>query len=126
MADNENKIFFSTTLRRPGRTIAYWNLSEERDCRMLVITQIVLGAGANDDEYNVVELETAEYGGLPIAALKADENRIKNLHLEFSESEVTITLIEGSGPIIIHGYFVLEDVDNIYGTGNPNITSRCL
>ncbi|KAL7742689.1 hypothetical protein ACLKA6_013034 [Drosophila palustris] len=122
---DESKIFFGITLR-PDRAVAYWNLSKDEDCRKLVISRMVLGAGANEDEYNVVELKTAEDDVIPIASLKADENRVAILDLEFFDSEVEFTLTAGSGPINILGHIVLYEAENISEMEKSDFSSRCL
>lgn len=45
---------------------------------------------------------------IPIAVLKAGENRQARLDLDFPDSPVTFTLIEGSGPVHIHGQHFSE------------------
>lgn len=40
---------------------------------------------------------------IPIAVLKAGETRCVRTDLEFPDAPVTFTLIEGAGPVYIHG-----------------------
>lgn len=40
---------------------------------------------------------------MPVAVLKAGENRSIQAHLEFPDSPVTFHLVEGNGPVYIHG-----------------------
>lgn len=84
----------------------------------LIIRQILLGHEAKKNEYNVVEVETLTQSGesikIPIAVLKVGETRIVVPDLEFPDDPVTFKLIEGSGPVYIHGQHLitLEEVDS--------------
>lgn len=40
---------------------------------------------------------------VPVAVLKAGETRSIQVHLEFPDSPVTFRLVEGNGPVYIHG-----------------------
>lgn len=40
---------------------------------------------------------------MPVAVLKAGETRAIQAHLEFPDSPVTFYLVEGNGPVYIHG-----------------------
>lgn len=57
---------------------------------------------------------------IPIAVLKAGENRQAKIDLHFPDCPVTLTLIEGSGPVHIHGQhlsevdeFAMEDMEEM-------------
>ncbi|KAL7742692.1 hypothetical protein ACLKA6_013037 [Drosophila palustris] len=111
-----NKTFFGVTLNDINRSVT-WDFSEETDlrCHKLVIKQIMLDAEARYDEYNVVEVNSSiDFVKIPIAVLKADEQRTTNPGVEFYESKVTFCLIRGSGPVHMHGYVVRDDVDVIF------------
>lgn len=47
---------------------------------------------------------------IPIAVLKVGESRVVQPELEFPYGPVTFTLVEGNGPIYIHG----QQVPNCY------------
>lgn len=51
----------------------------------------------------VETLSTNETVKIPIAVLKVGESRVVQPELEFPYGPVTFTLIEGNGPIYIHG-----------------------
>ncbi|XP_031629412.1 nucleoplasmin-like protein [Contarinia nasturtii] len=72
----------------------------------LAIRQVMLGHTAKKDEYNVVEVNAPTSNGsvkIPIAVLKIGEQRVVQSNLEFPEGPITFKLINGNGPIIIHG-----------------------
>jgi nucleophosmin 3 len=48
---------------------------------------------------------------IPIAVLKVGESRCSQSFLEFPEYPVTFRLIQGSGPIHIHGHHLIGEVD---------------
>lgn len=76
----------------------------------LVIKQCLLGHEAAGDEYNVVQVETMTIRDtlrIPIAVLKVGELRQSRMDLEFSDAPVTFTLVEGKGPVHIHGLHLL-------------------
>lgn len=76
--------------------------------------QCVLGTDANKDEYHVIQAETLtlkETIKTPIAILKVGEQRQVRLDLEFPDAPVTFTLIEGSGPVYLHGQDLLGTSD---------------
>jgi nucleophosmin 3 len=61
---------------------------------------------------------------IPIAVLKVGETRHCCLDLEFPEPPVTFTLIEGSGPIYLHGSHILgaeEGEDGMDDMGEEEI-----
>lgn len=60
--------------------------------------------------FKKIQVETAssaetkrEQLKVPIAVLKAGETRSIQVHLEFPDSPVTFHLVEGNGPVYIHG-----------------------
>lgn len=46
---------------------------------------------------------------IPIAVLKVGENRCAQSFLEFPDAPVTFKLIQGSGPVHIHGHHLICD-----------------
>lgn len=48
---------------------------------------------------------------IPIAVLKVGENRFTQSFLEFPDAPVTFRLIQGSGPVHIHGHHLLGEFD---------------
>lgn len=86
-----------------------------RRTHKLVIKQILLGRDAKEDEFNVVEVSTnSEYGTakLPIAVLKVGDTRAVRPDLEFPAYSTTFKLIEGSGPVYLHGSHILMAIEN--------------
>lgn len=116
----------------------------------LIIRQFLLGHEAKDGEYNVIEVyfyfsifvdtsiqwklivfafqvETSSMSEskpnqvkVPVAILKAGETRSIQTVLEFPDSPVTFNLVEGSGPVYIHGQQVpgnyeIEDTTELSG-----------
>lgn len=51
----------------------------------------------------VETLSTNETVKIPIAVLKVGESRVVQPELEFPYGPVTFTLVEGNGPVYIHG-----------------------
>lgn len=49
---------------------------------------------------------------IPIAVLKIGEQRVVQMNLEFPEGPVKFKLIEGSGPVYIHGQYLPPDTNN--------------
>ena len=63
-----------------------------------------------------MQVETASKDGpvkIPIAVLKVGENRFTQSFLEFPDAPVTFRLIQGSGPVHIHGHHLCGDFDPI-------------
>lgn len=116
----------------------------------MIIRQFLLGHEAKDGEYNVIEVnfhfsifvdasiqwklivfafqvETSSMNEskpnqvkVPVAILKAGETRSIQTVLEFPDSPVTFNLVEGSGPVYIHGQQVpgnyeIEDTTELSG-----------
>lgn len=83
----------------------------------LIIKQILLGSEAASDEYNVVQVQTMGMRDtlrIPIAVLKVGETRSVRPDLEFPDSPVTFKLIEGKGPVHIHGQHLLGSFGEEY------------
>lgn len=49
---------------------------------------------------------------IPIAVLRIGEQRVVQMNLEFPEGPVKFRLIEGSGPVYIHGQYIPPDTGN--------------
>uniref|UniRef100_A0A2M3ZFE9 Putative nucleoplasmin n=1 Tax=Anopheles braziliensis TaxID=58242 RepID=A0A2M3ZFE9_9DIPT len=110
MAD---EYFYGATLKE-GVKFVTWDPENKSDgfprTHKLVIKQCILGHEAAADEYNVVQVETMTIRDtlrIPIAVLKVGETRQCRMDLEFSDAPVTFTLIEGKGPVHIHGQHLL-------------------
>lgn len=105
--------FYGVTLTAEENTET-WDFVDEDYSRgqKLVIKQVLLGAEAKDNEFNVVEVTTGKDSiQIPIAVLKAGETRAVNPDVEFYETKVTFKLIKGSGPVYIHGQTIKDDVE---------------
>ncbi|ALC46534.1 Nlp [Drosophila busckii] len=106
--------FYGVTLTAENNS-ATWDVVSDCDYprgQKLVIKQILLGAEAKENEFNVVEVTTVKDNAqIPIAVLKAGETRAVNPDVEFYESLVTFKLIKGSGPVYIHGQNIKDDVE---------------
>lgn len=97
-------------------------IKDEYPCNFkLIIRQILLGREAKEGEYNVVQVETMSQRDaikIPIAVLRVGETRFVSADLEFPDAPVTFKLIEGSGPVHIHGQHLpgtlLEEIEE-YG-----------
>lgn len=50
---------------------------------------------------------------IPIAVLKVGENRFSQSFLEFPDAPVTFRLIQGSGPVHIHGHHLCGEFDGM-------------
>ncbi|EDV94629.1 nucleoplasmin-like protein [Drosophila grimshawi] len=106
--------FYGVTLTAESNSVTWDVVADEDYARgqKLVIKQILLGAEAKDNEFNVVEVTTLKDSvQIPIAVLKAGETRAVNPDVEFYESKVTFKLIKGSGPVYIHGQNIKDDVE---------------
>ncbi|XP_030369818.1 nucleoplasmin-like protein [Scaptodrosophila lebanonensis] len=113
MAD---EFFYGVTLTGENSSVTWDVVSDEDYVRgqKLVIKQILLGAEAKENEFNVVEVHTVKDSvQIPIAVLKAGETRAVNPDVEFYESKVTFKLIKGSGPVYIHGQTIRDDVEPV-------------
>ncbi|XP_050100242.1 nucleoplasmin-like protein [Anopheles aquasalis] len=110
MAD---EYFYGATLKE-GVKFVTWDPENKSDgfprTHKLVIKQCILDHEAAADEYNVVQVETMTIRDtlrIPIAVLKVGETRQCRMDLEFSDAPVTFTLIQGKGPVHIHGQHLL-------------------
>lgn len=68
-----------------------------------------------DTEYFNLQVETTSSTGvvkIPIAVLKVGEARTSMVNLEFPEAPVTFKLIEGAGPVYIHGNIISAYVEH--------------
>lgn len=114
------EYFYGVTLSGAGAEVK-WDPDESTEYQRtskLVIKQFLLDSKAKDDEYNVVQVSTQAQGvietedgepiKLPVAILKVGENRSLRTDLEFPDSPVTFKLIEGTGPVHIHGLYLLN------------------
>jgi len=114
MADES---FYGVTLTGTDNTVNWDVLSNDEDYprgQKLIIKQILLGAEAKDDEFNVVEVYTVKDSlRIPIAVLKAGETRAVNPDVEFFDTSVTFKLIKGNGPVYIHGQNLKDEVEVI-------------
>jgi len=120
MAD---EFFYGVTLSKAGASVTWdpENKDELSSNFKLIIKQILLGHEAKENEFNVVEVEAMSLRDpikIPIAVLKVGETRSVRTDLEFPEAPVTFKLIEGNGPVHIHGQHlpgaVLEEIED-YG-----------
>ncbi|XP_017091997.1 nucleoplasmin-like protein [Drosophila bipectinata] len=104
--------FYGVTLTGEG-TVVTWDCDEDyARGQKLVIKQILLGAEAKENEFNVVEVNTVKDSvKIPIAVLKAGETRAVNPDVEFYESKVEFKLLKGNGPVYIHGHNIKDDVE---------------
>ncbi|XP_070494172.1 nucleoplasmin-like protein [Chironomus tepperi] len=118
MAD---EFFYGVTLKGANAHVL-WNPestsgAEELEyprANKLIVKQILLGVEAKQDEYNVVEVETKSEDSIvkiPIAVLKVGENRCSQSFLEFPDNPVKFTLIQGEGPVHIHGHHLIGEID---------------
>ncbi|XP_067616678.1 nucleoplasmin-like protein isoform X1 [Eurosta solidaginis] len=117
MASSTYFINFRVTLTGQESTVSWDVLSNDEDFprgQRLIIKQILLGAEAKEDEFNVVEVYTVKDSlKIPIAVLKAGETRAVNPDVEFFETSVTFKLIKGNGPVYIMGQNIKDDVVDI-------------
>ncbi|XP_055373743.1 nucleoplasmin-like protein [Condylostylus longicornis] len=115
MGDTET--FYAVTLSETD-SVAQFELQNEDEVVLekLIIRQIVLGAEAAEGEFNVVQVEKDDLK-IPIAVLKAGETRILKPNLEFPNSSVTFKLIQGKGPVYMHGQHVVSEADVVDGQG---------
>ncbi|XP_037052512.1 nucleoplasmin-like protein [Bradysia coprophila] len=126
----EGEYFYGAVLGEPKATTT-WNSSENGEEEQsplfkLVVKQILLGQNAPVDEYNVIEVKTTSANGpvqIPIAVLKAGEARTSIVNLEFPEAPVTFTLIEGSGPVYIHGNIISTYMEQVEDEGDECMES---
>uniref|UniRef100_A0A1A9WLX9 Nucleoplasmin core domain-containing protein n=1 Tax=Glossina brevipalpis TaxID=37001 RepID=A0A1A9WLX9_9MUSC len=108
--------FYGVTLTAANNAVS-WDASDSNDedyprGQKLIIRQILLGAEAKEDEFNVVEVHTVKDKlKIPIAVLKAGETRACNPDIEFYETAVTFKLIKGNGPVFIHGQNIKDEVE---------------
>uniref|UniRef100_A0A182NCT4 Nucleoplasmin core domain-containing protein n=1 Tax=Anopheles dirus TaxID=7168 RepID=A0A182NCT4_9DIPT len=108
-----DEYFYGATLKEGSKTVT-WDPDNKPEgyprTNKLVIKQCLLGHEAAGDEYNVVQVETMTIRDtlrIPIAVLKVGELRQSRMDLEFSDAPVTFTLVEGKGPVHIHGLHLL-------------------
>lgn len=113
----------------------------------LVVRQLLLGHTAKADEYNTVEVSSnsvrltwrwrtsvflfcefhlqvesstiSETVKVPIAVLKVGETRSVQTLLEFPDAPVTFKLVEGNGPVYIHG----QQLPGNYEIEGPTVMS---
>lgn len=105
--------YYGVTLEGKDCSIVWDVVTNDEDYprgQKVIIKQILLGAEAKEGEFNVVEVTTAK-GSLkiPIAVLKAGETRAVNPDVEFYDTS-TFKLIQGSGPVYIHGQNLKDEV----------------
>ncbi|XP_011202689.1 PREDICTED: nucleoplasmin-like protein [Bactrocera latifrons] len=109
--------FYGVTLTGQDSSVPWDVLSNDEDFprgQRLIIKQILLGAEAKEDEFNVVEVHTVKDSlKIPIAVLKAGETRAVNPDVEFYETSLTFKLIKGNGPVYIMGQNIKDDVVDI-------------
>ncbi|XP_053946895.1 nucleoplasmin-like protein [Anastrepha obliqua] len=112
-----DESFYGVTLTGQDSTVSWDVLSNDEDFprgQRLIIKQILLGAEAKEDEFNVVQVYTVKDAlQIPIAVLKAGETRAVNPDVEFFETSVTFKLIKGNGPVYIMGQNIKDDVVDI-------------
>jgi len=114
-----DESFYGVTLTGDKKTVTWDVLSNDEEyaypqAQKLIIKQILLGADAKEDEFNVVEVQTVKDSiKIPIAVLKAGETRALNPDVEFYDTAVTFTLIKGSGPVYIHGQNIKDEVVDV-------------
>lgn len=109
------ETFYGVTLSEKEK-IAQFDVAESEfeNNQKLIIKQIILGYEAAEGEFNVVQAETRSEDKeikIPIAVLKAGETRTLTPNLEFPHSSVTFKLIQGSGPVHIHGQHIISETD---------------
>lgn len=124
------EFFYGVTLTKSKPKVVWdpENKDEYPRSNKLVVKQILLGLDAAENEYNVVQAEAMTIRdtiNIPIAILKAGEIRQARLDLDFPDSPVTFTLVEGSGPVHIHGQHLSEveefDIEDIEEMGEEMV-----
>ncbi|XP_037909440.1 nucleoplasmin-like protein [Hermetia illucens] len=107
--------FYGVTLTGKDSTVEWDVLSNDEDYprgQKLIIKQILLGAEAKEGEFNVVEVQTVKDSlRIPLAVLKAGETRAVNPDVEFYDTSVSFKLIQGNGPVYIHGQNLKDEVE---------------
>lgn len=107
--------FYGVTLKGKDSSVEWDVLSNDEDYprgQKLIIKQILLGAEAKEGEFNVVQVQTVKDSlKIPIAVLKAGETRAVNPDVEFYDTSVTFKLIQGNGPVYIHGQNLKDEVE---------------
>lgn len=91
-------------------------LNSADNAHKLLIKQILLGPEAVDGELNVVQVEASSVRDkvtIPIAVLKADRNPQVSVDLEFPDSPVVFTLVQGSGPVYLLGQHLEQLQDEV-------------
>jgi len=110
-----DESFYGVTLSGENSSVEWEVLSNDEDYprgQKLIIRQILLGADAKENEFNVVEVHTVKDNlKIPIAVLKAGETRAVNPDIEFYETSATFKLIRGNGPVYIHGQNIKDEVE---------------
>ncbi|TMW48691.1 hypothetical protein DOY81_006234 [Sarcophaga bullata] len=110
-----DESFYGVTLSGENSSVEWEVMSNDEDYprgQKLIIRQILLGAEAKEDEFNVVEVHTVKDNlKIPIAVLKAGETRAVNPDIEFYETSATFKLIRGNGPVYIHGLNIKDEVE---------------
>ncbi|XP_055680179.1 nucleoplasmin-like protein [Lutzomyia longipalpis] len=113
-----NEFFYGATLKgdAPSQTWDPYPKNEENTeilmPHKLIIKQILLGYEAKEGEYNVIEVTSPtsqEDVKIPIAVLKVGETRSVSMEMEFPDAPITFKLIQGSGPVHIHGHHLIRE-----------------
>ncbi|XP_031629258.1 nucleoplasmin-like protein [Contarinia nasturtii] len=123
------EYFYGATLDKNNATVTWDSKTEQEDqlnADRLHLRQILLSHTAKEGEYNVVEVETLsanETVKIPIAVLKVGEQRVVQPELEFPYGPVTFTLIEGNGPVYIHGQQVPNGYEDQLQLGGEEFDS---
>lgn len=112
------EYFYGVSLSGAGAEVK-WDPDESPEYQRtskLVIKQFLLDAKAKADEYHVVQVSTTAQGAvdteegkpisMPVAILKVGESRALRTDLEFPDAPVTFKLVEGAGPVHIHGLYL--------------------
>ncbi|XP_055903961.1 nucleoplasmin-like protein [Eupeodes corollae] len=116
-ANLEGENFYGVTLseKEPLQQFVVAETDKFEMEQKLVIKQICLGAEAKEGEFNVVQVETKVSDKkdlkIPIAVLKVGETRFLRPNLEFPSASVTFKLIQGTGPVYIHGQHIVNETD---------------
>lgn len=95
-------VYISLQFQRDGAQYKF----HEKPCYLLtnffIIIELQVETTTKDDSIKI-----------PIAVLKVGENRLSSSFLEFPDAPVTFKLIQGSGPVHIHGHHLLGELDGI-------------
>ncbi|XP_059612206.1 nucleoplasmin-like protein [Phlebotomus argentipes] len=116
-----NEFFYGTTLKADEASQTwdpYHKNAENSEMLMphkLIIKQVLLGYEAKEGEYNVVEVTSPTSQDdvkIPLAVLKVGETRSISMEMEFPDAPITFKLVQGSGPVHIHGHHLIREASD--------------